>query len=307
MKDKYTIIFIPPDHSTTRQFQFSKLGQKYLYLGLLAISMIFIGLIAGNLYLNYYLRELQPTIEHITRLQSAIDERDQEISTLHARSAEINEDLAKITELENKLSSILQINPTSPASSAISRGINSGTPNFLLTEPAIQTPDPQTPSLKKHLSLLEGYYETAVLQKEQLDHTPSILPVEGEITSFFGYRQNPFSGRSQEFHNGIDIACNYGTPVLATANGSVTFSGWNPIFGLRIDIDHGEGVTTFYGHNSRLLVKEGDQVKRCDIIAYSGNTGRSTGAHLHYGTIVNGKTVDPLSFTIITKEAQGNV
>ncbi|AET69973.1 metalloendopeptidase-like membrane protein [Desulfosporosinus orientis DSM 765] len=302
MKDKYTIIFIPPDHSSTRQFQISRLGKKYLYLGLFVVSMIFIGLLAGNLYLNYYLRELQPTIDHITQLQSTIEERDREITDLNQKSTQINEDLTKITELEDKLSSILQIHPTS-----LSRGISSDTPNYILTKPAVLTPDQKIKSLGEHLSLLEGYYEAAVQQKERLDHTPNILPAEGEITSSFGYRKNPFGGWSNEFHNGIDIACYYGTPVLATADGVVTFAGRNPIYGLRIDIDHGNGVTTFYGHNSRLLVKEGDQVKRYDLIAYSGNSGRSTGAHLHYGTIVNGKNVDPLSFTIITKETQGNV
>jgi len=82
----------------------------------------------------------------------------------------------------------------------------------------------------------------------------------------------------------------------------VTFVGSNPFFGLRIDIDHGHGIKTFYGHNFRLLVKEGDLVKKQDLIAYSGNSGRSTGPHLHYGTTVNGKNVDPLIFAKKSKE-----
>lgn len=306
MKDKYTIIFIPPDHSSTHQLQFSRIAKRYLSLGLFLINMIIIGLFARNLYLNHYLKELQPTIDHITQLQSTIEERDREITDLNEKSAQINEDLTKLTELEDKLSSILQLHPPS-SSTSLSRSISSDIPNILLTKPAVQTSDLTIQSLGDHLSLLEGYYEAAVLQKEKLDHTPSILPVQGEITSSFGYRKNPFGGWSKEYHNGIDIACNYGTPVLATADGIVTFSGRNPVYGLRIDIDHGGGITTFYGHNSRLLVKEGDKVNRYDVIAYSGNSGRSTGAHLHYGTIVNGENVDPLSFTTITKEIQGNV
>jgi len=305
MKDKFTIIFIPPDHSTTRQIQFSKLGKRYLSIGIFLIGVMIIGLMAQNLYLSHYIKDHTPTIEHITQLKSMLEERDQEISDLNEKSIQMTEDLSRITDLEGKLSSILQLHPTSSAS--LSRGINSAGQNFILANPPVQTSDQNAQIVADHLSLLERYYEAAVLQKDQLDHTPNILPAEGEITSPYGYRPNPFGGWSKEFHNGIDIACNYGTPVLATANGIVTFAGRNSIFGLRVDIDHGHGIETFYGHNSRILVKEGDQVKKRDLIAYSGNSGRSTGSHLHYGTIVNGKNVDPFTLTKTTKERNEDV
>ena len=308
MKDKYTIILIPPGHSTTRQFQFSKLGKRYLGVGMLLLGVMIIGLFARNFYLSHYIKDLQPTIDQISQLKSTIEERDQEISHLNEKSTQITEDLTKITDLEGKLSSILKLHPTSSLSSlssGISRGtssINPGVQNYILESPPFQTLDRNVQVASDHLNILQQYYKAAVLQKDQLDHTPSILPAEGEITSFFGYRRNPFGGWSNEFHSGIDIACGYGTPVLATADGVVTFAGRNPVYGLRIDIDHGHGIVTFYGHNSRLMVKVGDQVKKNDLIAYSGNSGRSTGAHLHYGTIVNGENVDPLTFTKIAKE-----
>lgn len=305
MKDKYTIIFIPPDHSTTRQFKFSKLGKRYLGVGMLLLGVMIIGLFARNLYLSHYIKDLQPTIDHIIQLESTIEERNQEISDLNEKSTQITEDLTRITDLEEKLSLILPLRPSSSAS--LSRGINPTAQNFILANPLIQTPDQNAQVVADHLNLLERYYEAAVLQKDQLDHTPSILPTEGEITSPFGYRQNPFGGWSKEFHNGIDIACDYGTPILATADGIVTFAGRNSVFGLRVDIDHGHGIVTFYGHNSQLMVKEGDQVKKLDLIAYSGNSGRSTGSHLHYGSIVNGKNVDPLTFTEIAKERNADV
>lgn len=306
MKDKYTIIFIPPGHSSICQFQFSKLGKRYLGVGMLLIGVMIIGLFARSLYLSHYIKDLQPTIDHISQLKSTIEERNQEISNLNEKSAQITQDLSKITDLEGKLSSIIQLHPTSSVPS-LSRGINPAALNFILVDPSVQTPDQNTQIAADHLSLLQRYYEAAVQQRDKLEHTPSILPVEGEITSLFGYRSNPFGGWSNEFHNGIDIACNYGTPVLATAEGTVTFAGRNSVYGLRIDIDHGQGIVTFYGHNSRLMVKEGDKVKKNDLIAYSGNSGRSTGSHLHYGTIVNGKSVDPLTFTKITREAYSGV
>ncbi|HUS88092.1 MAG TPA: M23 family metallopeptidase [Desulfosporosinus sp.] len=306
MKNKYTIIFIPPDHSNTHQFQFSKQGRRVLGGGMLLIGAMMIGLFAQNLYLSHYIKERQPTMDHIDQLKSTIVERDQEVSHLNEMSNQITNDLKTIKDLEEKLPSILKINPTS-SSATLSRGIDPTAQNFVSSNPTIQTLDHQAPIVAEHLNLLQRYYEVAVLQKDQLEHTPTIIPAEGEITSFFGYRRNPFGGRSTEYHNGIDIACNYGSPVSASAAGVVTFAELDPILGLKVVINHGHGIVTFYGHNSRLLVKKGDQVKKSDLIAYSGNSGRSTGSHLHYGAIVNGENVDPLTFTNFTKEEQPDV
>ncbi len=306
MKKKYTVIFIPPDNSNTRQFQFTKQSRRVLGSGILLIGVMMIGLFAHNLYLSHYIKESQPTIDHIDQLKSALVERDQEITHLNGMSDQITNDLKTIKDLEQKLTSILKIKPTS-ASPNISRGIDPTTQNFLSSNLTIQTLDHQAPIVTEHLNLLQRYYEIALLQKDRLDHTPTILPAEGEISSYHGYRGNPFGGRSKEYHNGIDIACNYGSPVLATADGVVTYVGRDPVFGLRVDLDHGHGIVTFYGHNSRLLVKKGDQVKKSDLIAYSGNSGRSTGSHLHYGTVVNGENIDPLTFTSFTKEEQPDV
>jgi len=306
MKDKYTLIFIPPGHSSTRQLQFSKLGKRYLGVGMLLIGVMIIGLVGRSIYLSHYLKGLQPTIDHISQLQSTIEARDQEISNLNQKSTQINGDLTKITDLEGKLSTILPLNP-SASKATPSRGLNVHAQSYIFANPPVLTPIQNTQTVAEHLSLLQGYYDEAVLQKDRLDHTPSMLPAQGEITSYFGYRHNPFGQLSTEFHHGIDIGCSYGTPVLATADGIVIYVGTDPVYGQSVDIDHGHGIVTFYGHNSRLLVKQGDRVKKRDLIAYSGNSGRSTGAHLHYGTIVNGENVDPQSFTIKTEEVYSGV
>lgn len=310
MKDKYTLIFIPPGSASTRQLQFSKLGKRYFGVGLLLVGMMMIGVFGRSIYLSHYIKQVEPTIDHISELKSTIEARDQEISDLNQKSVQINGDLTKITDLEGKLSSILQLNPTSSKpipSPTPSRSLNDKAQNFILAKPSVVTLDQNTQIVADHLSLLQGYYQEAVLQKERLEHTPSFLPAEGEITSFFGYRHNPFGQLSTEFHHGIDIGCSYGTPVLATADGIVTYAESNPVYGLRVDIDHGHGIVTFYGHNSRLMVKQGDPVKKRDLIAYSGNSGRSTGPHLHYSTLVNGEHVDPLTFTIKTEEVYSGV
>lgn len=125
--------------------------------------------------------------------------------------------------------------------------------------------------------------------------TPSIWPVTGTITSNFGYRGNPIGGGTG-FHEGLDIAVDYGTPVRATAAGKVSMAGWVDGYGNLVEIDHGNGFVTRYGHNSMLLVVQGQTVKAGDIISLAGSTGRSTGPHVHYEVRVNGTPTDPLLF-----------
>jgi murein DD-endopeptidase MepM/ murein hydrolase activator NlpD len=131
----------------------------------------------------------------------------------------------------------------------------------------------------------------------RLRSTPSILPARGWISSEFGYRMNPFSGR-KTFHGGLDVANYTGTAVHAPADGMVTFAGPRGGFGLVVQIDHGYGVQTRYGHNSRVAVKAGLRVTRGQKIAEIGSTGRSTGPHLHYEVVLNNKLVNPRAFVL---------
>jgi len=150
------------------------------------------------------------------------------------------------------------------------------------------TAESQEQSLTELLTGLEG-------KRRFLASSPSIWPTQGWLTSRYGNRISPFTGRSQ-FHAGIDIAGAPGTKVVAPAHGRVVFSGKRGPLGNSIIIDHGYGVRTQYGHAKELLVKRGDEVERGTEIATLGNTGRSTGPHLHYVVEVNGKTRDPLDY-----------
>ena len=126
---------------------------------------------------------------------------------------------------------------------------------------------------------------------------PSTEPVHGtNFTSGFGVRSDPFKGRAA-MHPGIDLAGPYGTPIYATADGLVGRAEWNNGgYGNLVEIDHGHGIQTRYGHLSRSIVHAGERVKRGQLIAYMGSTGRSTGSHLHYEVRLDGKAVNPIPF-----------
>ena len=124
--------------------------------------------------------------------------------------------------------------------------------------------------------------------------TPSIWPVAGWLSSSFGTRKDPFSS-GRDFHPGLDISADYGQPVLATGDAHVATAGMNGAYGNMVSLDHGFGIITKYGHLSRIVVSDGQQVKRGDLIGFVGSTGRSTGAHLHYEVWMNGRLTNPLT------------
>jgi murein DD-endopeptidase MepM/ murein hydrolase activator NlpD len=142
---------------------------------------------------------------------------------------------------------------------------------------------------------LETLLEILRRKQEIFERTPRGRPTPGRISSGYGWRQSPFTGK-REFHRGIDIAIYKGAPVKAPANGVVTSVGNQGGLGKMIVIDHGNGVVTRYGHLNKILKKPGDRIQRGEVIARVGNTGRSSGPHLHYEMQVGGFPVNPKKF-----------
>jgi murein DD-endopeptidase MepM/ murein hydrolase activator NlpD len=135
---------------------------------------------------------------------------------------------------------------------------------------------------------------TGVQRRQALaSATPSIWPVTGWLTSRFGNRRDPFTG-GPDFHPGLDISADYGEPVRATADGMVVVAERNGTYGNFVEIDHGYGIVTRYGHLSRFRTAMGQQIHRGDVVGYVGSTGRSTSAHLHYEILLNGKLTDTM-------------
>lgn len=188
------------------------------------------------------------------------------------------------TRLENLLRSRLggEVSPELPVMVVeAAQGFTSGQPNLAWLE---SEPDAWIGSAL-------GFDWTS---KYQGDGLPTLVwPTEGNITDPFGPRIHPLLGYESN-HTGVDIAAPYGAPVRAAGKGEVRFAGWASGYGFAVVIDHGSGVMTLYGHASRLLVKEGDQVHAGQEILLVGSTGLSTGPHLHFEVRVDDKAVDPL-------------
>jgi murein DD-endopeptidase MepM/ murein hydrolase activator NlpD len=149
-------------------------------------------------------------------------------------------------------------------------------------------------------TLLDGLESRLEVVRRDVDRrnalaaaTPSIWPVYGWISSSMGLRRDPVTG-VPDFHDGLDIAADRGQPVYATAAGTVTHVGYQGAYGNLVAIDHGFGLETRYGHLSSFAVKHGDHVKRGDVIGRLGATGRTTGNHLHYEVLANGRLLNPL-------------
>lgn len=135
-------------------------------------------------------------------------------------------------------------------------------------------------------------------EEDNYTNIPTLKPTEGWIMRDFGPHESPFTGTIQ-MHRGVDIVGETGQPIMASADGVVVFSGVNAGYGLSIEIDHGNGYSTFYSHNKTNLVIEGDEVSRGQTIALMGSTGRSTGTHLHYEVRKDGIPIDPEGYLLI--------
>jgi len=149
--------------------------------------------------------------------------------------------------------------------------------------------------LLKNVERVDEIKDYLRIQKDLYLATPKGYPVAGRISSSYGKRTSPFSGE-RAIHSGIDISATPGALVQATADGVVSYSGWNPQSGYLVVIEHGCGFTTAYAHNKKNLVKVGQHVNRGETIGQVGSSGRSTGPHVHYEVWEKGRRVNPNKF-----------
>jgi murein DD-endopeptidase MepM/ murein hydrolase activator NlpD len=167
--------------------------------------------------------------------------------------------------------------------------------------PFISVKDDDTDPLEIKVAMLGGQLDRWNKLRLVLRHLPLAAPLDHyRLSSGFGVRRDPITGQLAR-HNGIDLTYELNTPIMATAPGKVVFTGWRPGYGWTVEIDHGMGVRTRYGHLRTILVKQGNEIGFRDKVGLLGNSGRSTGPHVHYEILVNGKSVDPTNFIMAGK------
>jgi murein DD-endopeptidase MepM/ murein hydrolase activator NlpD len=242
--------------------------------------------------------------EELTQQNDLIDHQKNQIQNFANQINELKYHLSELNEFEKKMRIIANFDDGDDETDGVF-GVGGSMPEDL--DPSIELNEMQSALLQEMHEQVSHLDQVAVSQQERFETlfghmqeqrnilacTPTIRPVEGGyISSIFGYRISPFTER-KEFHKGLDIATQMGTPIAATADGVVSFSGEKGTMGNMIVINHGYGFTTRYGHCKELLKKKGDAVKRGEVIATVGNSGRSTGPHVHYEVQLNKVQVNP--------------
>ncbi len=308
MNKKITFFILNNTGSPTRQATISK---NFLFLVFfLIITSLGICFFVGY---DYYFLKKTFTDFKLTKQKSISQEetikyQQQQIQLFAKKINDIKTQFLNLKAFEEKICTITNIknnskeDPTFGIGGSIPTDIIPDTSlsekhNLLIRKMHEQTDQLFIASFKQE-DIFDNIIKKLNDQKNLLASTPSIRPVKGGwISSGFGYRTSPFTGR-REFHRGLDIANKKGTPVYATADGIITYASKKGYYGNFITVKHGYGLTTRYGHLNKILKKRGTKVKRGDIIGTIGNTGRSTGPHLHYEVKVNKVAVNPFKYIL---------
>lgn len=201
----------------------------------------------------------------------------------------------------NKIKSLIDLNKVKKSFKSIDEStyrINSFLEQRGLNKMKIDNAGGETNFEINDINEIAEYYESKMKDLEAtVKKIPMGIPHNGRITSDFGYRSNPFTGKQTETHSGLDFKGNIGDPIKTTADGTIEFAGVKGGYGNCIIVAHENNVKTLYGHLSKIRVRENQKVNAGDVIGDLGNTGRSTGPHLHYEIIVNNEKINPEPYT----------
>ncbi len=259
-----------------------------------------------SLYLVYEYNDVKDKVWELQSVREELMQQKAQVQSFALNLLDYKRQMFLLRDLDTKLRRVVSLGPRDKAQQVLGIGgpdelglQNLATLGEKKQEEALKEMHQELSQLKgaasrqeASLQLLIEYFED---KRSLYASTPSVWPVRGWVTSPFGNRTSPFSG-ILKFHEGIDIAAQTGTPVMAPADGVVIMAGFNTGYGNMTEISHGYGIKTIFAHNSRLNVKAGQRVKRGDVIAYLGDTGSSTGPHLHYEVRLNGLPVNPMRY-----------
>ncbi|MEE8607250.1 MAG: M23 family metallopeptidase [Nitrospiraceae bacterium] len=290
----YTLMVLSSQATRARQFRVTQLWLRIARVGGILV------LIAVP-YMLYHFVTIKTEVRQLRRIVQEQEVLVGKVQTMH-------QEMGRMRTLDNQIRRLAGLESASATESTMAMGGGTLEIEQVLTaeEQAarlqlISQLFEDVERLEREVALRAESFEalTAYLteQKDRLAATPSIWPAKGYVSSKFGPRISPFTGRRQR-HTGIDIAAARGTPVLAPADGVVTYSGKLAGYGRAIVVDHGFGIKTFYGHNHQNKVKKGQRVARGQVIAAVGSSGYSTGSHLHYEVLVKDTPVNPLKYIV---------
>jgi murein DD-endopeptidase MepM/ murein hydrolase activator NlpD len=285
---QFSLLLVRGDGVRVLRFSFPR-RLPLIMLGVAAVGASALGTLAGDWWkIRQKMLEVRPLLSQIDAQQATID-------SFNRRAADLRREVAGWRDLHARIWE--PFGPEAPRG----REAGVGGAKATLPESAAGSASPGdeltqlTETVKQEgesLRALDGLIGRA---RKALTSLPSRWPVRGGVNSEFGRRADPWTG-APEFHSGMDIAAQRGTPVHAPAAGTVAFAGSLPEFGLTVKVEHSQDLKTIYGHLSKLAVSQGQKVERGSLLGYSGNTGRSSGPHLHYEIHVKGHPVNPRAY-----------
>jgi murein DD-endopeptidase MepM/ murein hydrolase activator NlpD len=286
----YTFIVVP--HASLRLHKLRLPVQLLYLLAFIGIISFFVAVGLGFSYAKMAFKVADYNQLQSENVDLKVQKKNLEVSTL-----KLNSKLSELETLSERLSTLFENDSLNKRLKVNLPAVGGSKVDYptadLLNNSNLKTDmellKDRTTDLESQLRLLE---QVAEKRATILRFTPSIWPVRGHITSHYGNRMDPFNGDA-EMHLGLDIAGIYGTPVHAAADGVVIYAARKAAYGNLVIIDHGNGLTTRHGHLSRFNVRVGQRIKRNDVIAFVGTTGRSTAPHLHYEVRINDRPVDP--------------
>jgi murein DD-endopeptidase MepM/ murein hydrolase activator NlpD len=298
-KEYFTIMFVPGPNSRVRTLRISKSAIKTGFFTFLGVCLL-------SFYLIYEYNDVKGKVWELQSAREELMHQKSQVQNFALNLLDYKRQMFLLRDLDTKLRRVISLGPRDKAQQVLGIG---GPDELGLQNVTALGEKKQAEALKEmsaELSQLKGaasrqeaslqmlieYFED---KRSLFASTPSLWPVRGWVTSRFGVRTSPFSG-IEKFHEGIDIAAQTGTPVVAAADGLVIRAGFGTGYGNMVEISHGYGIKTLYAHNSRLNVKAGQRVRRGDVVAYAGDSGSSTGPHLHYEVRVNGLPVNPSKY-----------
>jgi murein DD-endopeptidase MepM/ murein hydrolase activator NlpD len=299
-KEHFNILIFGHKTSKTRHLKIRKKTVK------ISFYLIGFALLSTTFFFCDYIQVKKKAFE-LGRLRQETQNQRSQIQFFSARIEDLEKQLSKLKDFDKKIRIIANLERGQETTASM--GMGGPSPSDIRDKLKKEKDDAglvqqmksdverlQSEAMSREDSLSE-LEKLLQVKREMLAHTPSVWPLQGWVTSGFGYRTNPFTGLTQ-MHEGLDISNRIGTPVIAPSNGIVSDVGNDNAVGKVVVIFHGFGMTSRYGHLSKVLVKTGQRVKRGDKIAEVGMTGKTTGPHLHYEVKINGIPINPARYIL---------